>query len=169
MPNTPALGFPYPPGTGVAPDVPKWMRDLAVAIELKMPRGQLAYARRTAQAGPIQPQQSAIAIAGLSLTVTLATARKLKVTFMAQATSNVAGTIVGIGLQNRNTGELNVNTVQIPVANYGTPIPNMHVTSLPAGSYTFDVMHFNYSLPGFGGSYLTSDPAQHLIEDVGPA
>lgn len=33
MPNTPARALPYPPPTGVAPDVPYWAQALAEAVE----------------------------------------------------------------------------------------------------------------------------------------
>jgi hypothetical protein len=33
MPNTPALSLPYPPPTGVAPDVPYYLQQLAEAVE----------------------------------------------------------------------------------------------------------------------------------------
>ena len=36
MPTTPALALPYPPPTGVAPDVPYYMQQLAEAVEAKL-------------------------------------------------------------------------------------------------------------------------------------
>lgn len=167
MANTPGMGLPYPPLTGGGSNVPNDLQALAVAIETKFPRGQIGQAIRTTQSGPVAAGAGFVTVAGLSVTVTLQTARILRLQFVGQVTSDVVGTIVAVRIWNRTTSGGTEQTVQIPVANYGFPMPHMIPTSLPAGTYTFDIQLAQFG--GSGGAYLTAHAQTFVIDDVGPA
>lgn len=168
MPNTPEMGFPYPPGTGVPPNVPYWMQQLAASIELKMPRGRLARGIRTAQAGPVAAGAGWVDVASLSASVTIATARELDVFVFAQATSDQAGTSVGIRVRNVTTGGVDgEQTVTIPVANQGAPLATFIAPVENAGTHQYRVQIAQFGGPG--GAYLTAKTALIVVNDVGPA
>lgn len=168
MGATPVLGLPWPPDTGVLPDVPYWLQQLAEAVEQKLPRGRVGYGIRTSQAGPVASGAGWVTVASLGATVTLATARKLKIEVAAQATSNLAGTVVGIRIRNAtNGGTGGDQTVRIPVDNYGEPIGSVVYDSQPAGTYTYQVQLAWFSGPG--SAYLTALPATIAVYDDGPA
>lgn len=168
MPSTAFNGFPYP-SLSSQPNVPQDMQLLAQQLELKMPRGRLPGFPlvRSSQAGPVTAANGSTAVAGLSTTITLSTARKLDVMFAGQATSNIAGTIVGVQIWNATASGGVAQTVQIPVANYGQPIAVTVCDTLAAGTYTYQIRL--YQSGGTGDAYLTAVPAVFTINDVGAA
>lgn len=168
MGSTAVNGFPYPPETGVLPDVPYWLQQLAEAIEAKMPRGRIASAVIFAQRGPVASGAGYVGVAGLSATFTLATARKITALVFTQATSDKAGTVVGIRVKNTvNGGASGGQTTQIPIDNYGQPLPTIVADTLPAGTWTYQVELAQFGGPG--GAFLTAQPATLLVIDDGPA
>lgn len=164
MPSTAFNGFPYPALPQQA-NVPTDMQALAEQIETKMPRGRLTTAIRSSQAGPVAASAGWVAITGLTQSLTLATARKLDLIFVGQVTSNLAGTIVGCRIWNATTSGGIEQTTQIPVDNYGMPMPIFVSDVLAAGTYTFQVQMRQYGGPG--DAFLTAVPAAFTINDVG--
>lgn len=167
MPNTPFFALPYPADTDPN-DVALYLQRLAEAVEAKVPRGRYGHATRTQQAGPVAANAGWVDVAGLSYTVTLTTPRKLRVTVNAQATSDVAGTRVGVRIRNATTGgTTGEQTVSIPYANQGEPLPTSAPLTEAAGTHTFTVQLAHFG--GTGGAFLTAQPATLSVSDEGAA
>ena len=167
MPSTPGLGLPYPPRTGVTPNVARDLEALAVALDRAVPRGLISYRRKAAGAGPATKAKNFLTIAGLSQTVTLRTARTLEVMFTGQFTSGTNGTTIGCQVYNRTKGTGLVVTETVEVATRPHQLVNFDVLPLAAGTYTFDVRLVWWG--GGGGAHLTGSPSLFSIKDVGPA
>lgn len=167
MATTPGTGLPYPALTGQQPNVPADIQALAVAIETKFPRGKIGYALRSTQAGPVASGSGWVNVSGLGVTVTLQTARTLQCIFQAQATSDVAGTIVGARIWNSTSSGGKGVTTPIAVANFGQPVAVILNTTLPAGTYVFNIQLAQFG--GSGGAYFTVDPQEFMVNDIGPS
>lgn len=126
-----------------------------------------APAARLTQAGPVAQAAGWVTVEGLSATFTIPSRRSIKMTFDAEATSNVAGTLVGAGVYNTANQQGKHKTVTIGVANNGEPITVIDEQSLNAGSYTVVVRHAWFG--GGGSAYLTAQKQLLLIEDMGAA
>jgi len=125
------------------------------------PGGELGYGSRVSQAGPVT---SVTAVAGLSTTFTLPGARKVQMQATAQATSDVAGTVVGIRL-NVDGGLVNAATVNVVTANNGQFVAVRGRMVLGTGSHTVQVELTRYA--GSGGAYLTADLSEIEVTDLG--
>jgi len=125
------------------------------------PGGELGYAFRVSQAGPVVV---VTAIVGLGVNFTLPGARKVLVAATAQATSDVAGTVVGIRL-NVDGGLTNASTVNVVTANNGQFVAVRSRLLLGAGAHTVNLELTRYA--GTGGAYLTADPAEVTVTDLG--
>jgi hypothetical protein len=128
------------------------------------PRGELGYAARYTQAGPVTTGNW-VTTQGLEVNFTIPTARKIKSTLDLQVTSNVGGTFVGAALYNTTTGQRKSKTMQVLQANYGYGLTIVTRVILPAGSYQMVGQQTYYGGPG--GAYFTADPQEVIVEDIG--
>lgn len=128
-----------------------------------VPRGLLGYAQSTAD--------TTVANGGTDIAATLATVvgtgRRVKITAVAQPTSNVAGTTVVVSIVVSSVTIQQVN-VYIPYVGVGVFATTMVVTLPAAGSYTYSVRVSN---PLGNGVVVnaanTSLPSFILVEDIG--
>lgn len=162
MPTT-ATGLRYPSGND-APTAATDIAKLASDVDLIKPRGELGYSARYTQAGPVST--SWVTVSGMSVTFTIATARKILATLDLQVTSNVAGTVVGAAIYNVTTTQRKAKTVSVTTANSGESLTIVTRTILAAGTYNFVAQQGHFG--GAGGAYFTADPQELIIEDLGP-
>lgn len=166
MPTTTNSGLRYPASSN-APNIPVDFQNLANDVDSNMPRGEIAYGERFTTAGPASNGAGWVTVSQLQVSVTLASARKVKVTMQGQATSNVAGTTVGTRIINLTTSDYTAITTYIQTANGGEGIAITLRQSLAAGSYSFAIQQCWFG--GGGGAYLTADRSSILVEDIGHA
>lgn len=142
-------------------------QDVIVA-GLSLPRGQIGYTELTANPVVTSASSTMVDPAGLAATVTLATARRLKVTIQAHLQSTVASDRYGFAIREGSTlifsgTFLGANVVNIPVAQ--TYVANIAAT---AGTHTYKA---SFSRPGGTGTVTmiasATSPANISVEDIG--
>ena len=135
--------------------MPQDIQNLANDVELKLSGVERGYAERYTTAGPVNSGAGWVTVSGLSITFTLAIARRMTIMFQGQCTSNVAGTVVGTRIYNATTTFFTPTTKYIPLANFGEGLAIAHRESLGAGTHTFHIQQCQFG--GSGGAYLTAD------------
>jgi len=120
------------------------------------------YAFRASQSGPVTALTD---VDGMTATIALPSRRKVKVEWSGQLTSNAVDTNVGVRLL-RVGGRFRDATVPIHTANAG------HAASLfirdiaPPGTTTYKLQLGRFG--GTGSAYITADPQELLVTDLGP-
>lgn len=133
----------------------------------KNPVGELAYASRQSQAGPVTTLGSWSPVSGLAVSFTIPGPRKIRYTFSGQGVSNLAGTEVLLRINNTTNLHWKPYTAVISYDNYGVGVSIVMRDSLAAGTYSVQAELMR--LAGPGNAYLTADLSELIVEDMGAA
>lgn len=130
----------------------------------KQAKGELAYVVRTTGAGPVPSSSGYVSVSGLSASITIPSARKIRATYQGQVVSDQANTNVGIKLLDSSSGAFWQGSHEVSVANVQEQLTVILRESLTAGTYSFVAQ---LGATGAGSGFTTNDGSFLLIEDMG--
>lgn len=141
--------------------------DAIEALETYAPRGVLGYAQVVASQGSFTSTE--LDITGLSVAVTVAAGRRIRITamveFFADTVSHRAGVYIKEGATYLHRGD-----VHLPIANGGGVLMTSVVLTPSAGAHTYKLSGQRTTGGGTVTMFAAAErPAYILVEDIGSA
>ncbi len=153
-------------GTGVlAVDLPGSYTVPSTPGAVDGARGVIGYSERTTDQGTFTAETD---LTGLSVAVTAATARRIRITGQVRLASSIGGDRVSVNIK-EGTTRFNASLLSTVTANLGITLVVQAVITPTAGAHTYKLSAARSNGTGNVTSQALADtPAFILVEDIGP-